>query len=60
MALDNPADLIEINPHMKYQLATINRSWNLDKNVNLVYGRTYRRTDNPNALRPQQTEAAGA
>ena len=41
-----PAGLIEIHPHMKYQLATgssaINRSWDstLDKNLNLVYGRT--------------------
>ena len=41
-----PASLIEIHPHMKYQLATINRSWDstLDINVNLVYGRTHIRT----------------
>ena len=34
-----PAGLIEIHPHMKYQLAIINRSWDstLDKNLNLVY-----------------------
>ena len=32
-----PAGLIEIHPDMKYQLATINRSWDstLDKNLNL-------------------------
>ena len=37
------AFLIEIHPHMKYQLVTINRSWDstLDKNLNLVYGQTY-------------------
>ena len=37
-----PADLIEIYPHKKYQLANINRSREsiLDKNLNLVYGRT--------------------
>ena len=58
-----PAGLIEIHIHMKYQLATINRSWDstLDKNVNLVYGRmdvrTYTRTDSPNALCPQRAEA---
>ena len=53
-----PAGLIEIHPQMKYQLATINRSWDstLDKNLNLAYGRTdgrtCARTDNPNALCP--------
>ena len=53
-----PAGRIEIYTHMNYQLATINRSWDstLDKNVNLVYGRTdvrsYARTDNLNALCP--------
>ena len=38
-----PAGLIEVHPHMKYQLATINRSWDstLDKNLNLVHARTY-------------------
>ena len=38
-----PADLIEIYPHMKYQLPTINtcRSWDstLAKNLNLEFGR---------------------
>ena len=57
-----PAGLIEIHPQMKYQLATINRSWDstLDKNLILVYGRTdgrtYARTDNPNALSPQRPQ----
>ena len=37
-----PAGLIEMHPQMKYQLATINMSWDytLDKNLNLVYGWT--------------------
>ena len=32
-----PAGLIEIHPHIKHQLATINRTWDstLDKNLNL-------------------------
>ena len=32
-----PAGLIEIHPDMKYQLATVNRSWDstLDKTLNL-------------------------
>ena len=61
------AGLIEIYSQMKYQFATINRSWcsTLDKNLNVVYGRTgtygrtYARTDNPNAPCPRWTEAAG-
>ena len=45
---------------MKY-IATINRSFDstLDKNLNLDKGRTYARTDNPNALCPRRAEAAG-
>ena len=50
------AGLIKIYPHMKYQLATVNRSWEstLAKTLNLVFGRADERpnarTDNPNAL----------
>ena len=48
---------------MKYQLATINRSWDsiLDKNVNpglRMDVRTYAPTDNPNALCPRRAEVA--
>ena len=45
-----PAGHIEIHPHVKYQLAIINRSWDstLYKNLNLVFGRTDVRMDNPN------------
>ena len=41
-----PAGLIEIHPHMKYQLPIINSSYDstLDKNLNLGYGRTDIRT----------------
>ena len=41
-----PAGLIEIHPHIKYDLATIIRFWDstLAKNLNLVYGWMYVRT----------------
>ena len=51
-----PAGVIEIHPQMNYQLATKV----LDKTFNLVYGWTYARTDNPNALWPRRTKAMGA
>ena len=42
-----PADPIEIYPQMKYQLPTINRSWDstLAKNLNLVFGWTVRKPE---------------